>query len=155
MDTLEPLLRGHPFFAGMDPGHLGLLVGCAANARFGAGSFLFREGEDAGRFFLIRDGKVALQLAAPGRGPVTVQTVAPGGVVGFSWLFEPHRWQFDGQAIEPVRAIAVDGTCLRGKCDEDTRLGYDLMRRFARIAAERLQAARLQVLDVYGHAGAG
>lgn len=155
MDTLEPLLRGHRFFDGLDPAYLSLLTGCARNVRFGAGSFLFREGEPAGEFFVLRAGKVALEVAAPGRGPLTVQTVPEGGVIGFSWLFEPHRWEFDARAVEPVRAIALDGVCLRGKCEQDPRLGYDLMQRFARIAVQRLQATRLQLLDVYGHAGTG
>jgi CRP/FNR family transcriptional regulator, cyclic AMP receptor protein len=153
--TLEPLLRTHEFFRDLDPGYVNLLVSCASNVRFAGGAFLFREGEPAQEFFLIREGKVAVEIAAPGRGHVVVQTVGGGGVVGFSWLLEPHRYQFDGRAITPVRALALDGVCLRGKCQQDTRLGYALMQRFARIAVERLQAARLQVLDVYGHAGAG
>jgi hypothetical protein len=49
----------------------------------------------------------------------------------------------------------MDGACLRAKCDADTRLGYDLMQRFANLATRRLQATRLQILDVYGHAHAG
>jgi CRP-like cAMP-binding protein len=97
---------------------------------------------------------VAIEVAAPGSRPITVETVGAGEVVGFSWLFEPYVWQFDARAVEPVTAIALDGVCLRGKCEEDPRLGYELMRRFAAVMTERLQATRLQLLDVYGHAGA-
>lgn len=163
--TLEPLLRGHKFFAGLDPAHLALLAGCASNEVFPAGSFLFREGEPAQTFYLIREGKVALEIAAPGRGGRTgvgasgasagalvIQTLGDGDVAGFSWLIEPHRWEFDGRAVERVRAVRMDGTCLRGKCEDDPRLGYELMRRFAGLTASRLQATRLQLLDVYGHA---
>jgi CRP/FNR family transcriptional regulator, cyclic AMP receptor protein len=154
METLEPLLREHEFFRDLDPGYLALLVGCASNVRFGEGSFLFRESEPADRFFLIRQGRVAVEIAAPGRGAIIVQTVADGGVVGFSWLLEPHTWEFDARALTPVRAFALDGVCLRGKCEQDTRLGFSLMQRFAGVAVRRLQATRLQLLDVYGHAGA-
>ncbi len=152
LQTLEPLLRGHKFFAGLEPGHLALLVGCASNAVFPADSYLFREGEPAETFYLIREGKVALEIAAPGNGALVVQTLGAGEVVGFSWLIEPHRWEFDGRAVGRVHAFQMDGACLRGKCDEDPRLGYELMRRFARMASTRLQATRLQLLDVYGHA---
>ncbi len=155
METLEPLLARHEFFRDLDPRYMSLLVGCASNVRFADGEFLFREGEPAQRFFLIRGGKVALEIAAPGRGHVVVQTVGEGGVVGFSWLFPPYRYQFDGRAISPVRALAMDGVCLRGQCEQDTRLGYAMMQRFAQIAVQRLQAARLQMLDVYGRADAG
>jgi CRP/FNR family transcriptional regulator, cyclic AMP receptor protein len=152
--TLEPVLRRHGFFASLDPEYLALIAGCARNVVFGDGTFLFREGEPADTFYLVRESAVALEIAAPGR-VVTVQTIGEGGVVGFSWLVSPHRWEFDGRAIGQVHAIEMDGACLRGKCDADPRLGYDLMRRFASLATRRLQATRLQILDVYGHAHAG
>ena len=154
--TLEPLLRGHQFFAGLEPAYLSLIVDCAANEVFPADSFVFREGEPAETFYLIREGKLALEIAAPGRGvssgALVIQTLGEGDVAGFSWLIEPHRWEFDGRTIERVRAVRIDGTCLRRKCEEDPRLGYELMRRFAGLSASRLQATRLQLLDVYGHA---
>jgi CRP/FNR family transcriptional regulator, cyclic AMP receptor protein len=96
--TLEPLLRRHEFFAGLDPQYLALLAGCAANAAFPDGTFLFREGTPAGKFYLITSGTVALEIAAPGR-VVTVQTVGEGEVAGFSWLLGPRQWQFDGRAV--------------------------------------------------------
>ncbi len=79
-----------------------------------------------------------------------ISTLGEGAVVGWSWLFPPHRWSFDARALEQVRAVAFDGGCLRGKCDADHELGYELMRRFAAVMLERLQATRLQLLDVYG-----
>ena len=145
--TLEPLLRDHPFLKDLEPEYVALLAGCAANVRF-------REGEGADQCFLIREGKMALEIAAPGRGSIIVQTLAAGDVAGFSWLLEPHQWQFDGRVIEPVRAIALDGVCLRGKCADDPRMGFQLMQLVARLAVQRLQATRLRLLDVYGNVNA-
>jgi CRP-like cAMP-binding protein len=153
MHTLEPILAQHPFFKELAPRYLQLSLGCAANVRFQAGEWLFREGEAAQQFYLIRHGKVALQVFVPQRGPITVETVAAGEVLGWSWLFPPYRWHFDAQALELVRAIAFDGQCLRNKCAEDHDLGYALMQRFAQIMLQRLQATRLQLLDVYGVQG--
>jgi len=152
--TLEPLLREHPFLKNLEPEYLALLAGCAANVRFREGAFMFREGEPAGQCFLIREGKMALEIAAPGRGSIIVQTLGAGDVTGFSWLLEPHQWEFDGRAVEPVRALALDGTCLRGKCADDPRLGFELTQLFARLAIRRLQATRLRLLDVYGNVDA-
>ena len=152
--TLEPLLRRHEFFAGLDPEYLALIAGCASNVVFPDGAFLFREGTAAERFFLIRSGAVALEISAPGC-VITIQTLGEGDVAGFSWLLGPHRWEFDGRAVGRVRAIEMDGGCLRARCESDPRLGFDHMRRFARLATRRLQATRLQLLDVYGHAPVG
>lgn len=154
MDTLEQRLHSHPFLGDLEPAYLTLLAGCAANVDFPAGAFLFREGTPADRCFLLREGKVALEIAAGGRGPLIIQTVAAGEVTGFSWLLEPHLWNFDGRVIEPVSAVALDGECVRAICEEDPRLGFELMRRFATLATSRLQSARLRLLDVYGTAHA-
>jgi hypothetical protein len=81
---------------------------------------------------------------------MTIETIGEGEVLGWSWLFPPYRWQFDAQAVGLVRAIAFDGRCLRGKCEEDHDLGYWLMQRFAQVMSQRLQATRLQLLDLYG-----
>lgn len=130
--------------------HLKLIVGCASNVRFNADQFLFREGEEANQFYMIRQGKVAPQISAAQRTAITVQTIGEGEILGWSWLIPPYRWRFDARALELIRAIALDGKCLRTKSEEDHNLGYELMKRFSKVIAERLEATRLQLLDVYG-----
>lgn len=153
MQTLDELIASAPIFAGLAPEHLALIAGCASNERFAAGEYLFREGAAAERFFLIRRGAVSLEIDAPGRGALVIETLHQGDVAGWSWLFEPYRWELDARAREPLAVVAFDGLCLRGKCEVDHELGYQLMRRFAASLTERLQATRMQLLDVYGHAG--
>jgi CRP-like cAMP-binding protein len=155
MQGLDELIAASPVFAGLPARHLELIAGCARNERVEPGALLFREGARADRFFLIRRGAVALELAAPARGPLVIETLHDGDVAGWSWLFAPHRWKFDGRAAAPTSVVAFDGACLRGKCEADHELGYELMRRFAACLVERLQATRLQLLDVYGQPVAG
>ena len=150
METLERILADHPFFAGLAADHLRLLVGCASNVRVDAGQFLCREGEEADRFFLVRAGRVALEIAVPGGPPAAVQTIGAGEILGWSWLIPPYHWPFDARAVEQTRALALDGTCLRQKCEADHELGYELLKRFARVIERHLEATRLQLLDVYG-----
>jgi len=148
--TLEELIAASPTFAGLEDRHLELIAGCGANERAAPGSYLCREGEPAERFYLIRDGAVALEVTSPGRGAIVIETLHAGDVSGLSWLFEPYRWQFDARVLEPAALVSFDGLCLRGKCDADHELGYQLMRRFAAVATRRLQATRIQLLDLYG-----
>lgn len=148
--TLVDLLSGHPPFHDLDPRHVAELAGCGEEVDLAAGAVLFREGEEAATWYLLRDGRVALRLGWPGRKPITLQTLGSGEVVGWSWLFPPYRWTADAVAVERTHAIAFDGRCIRLNCDEDPVLGRDLMFRFAQIAAQRLQAIRIQLLDLYG-----
>jgi hypothetical protein len=93
---------------------------------------------------------VALELAAPGRGALTFLTLNEGDIVGVSWLVPPYRWTDDARALGLVRAISIDAACLRRKCEADHDLGYEMMKRFVPVLVERLEATRLQILDVYG-----
>jgi CRP-like cAMP-binding protein len=151
VQTIEDLIARTPVFAGLEAEQLKLIAACGWNEHVPAGAMLLREGDPAERFFLIRRGAVALEVDAPAGGPLTIETLHPGDVVGWSWLFAPYRWQLDGRVTEPSDLIAFDGACLRGKCDADHELGYQLMIRFAANVIARLQATRLQLLDVYGH----
>ncbi len=149
MKTLEELLAEHPFFRGMRTEYLRLFAGCASNVRFAEGAYLFREGEPADRFFLIRHGRVALELQSP-QGVAVIQTLSDGDVVGWSWMVPPYRWAFDARALGLVRAVSFDAACLRRKAEEDPALGYELLKRLVPVIVERLQATRLQLLDLYG-----
>jgi CRP-like cAMP-binding protein len=149
MESLEPILAKHAFFEGLEPAYLKLLVGCASNVRFAAGTYIFRQGEEASHFYLIRQGRVALEIHAPQRPPIVIETLDGDDILGWSWLIPPYLWRFDARIVEETRAIALDGKCLRAKCEEDHDLGYELLKRFAHIVTQRLQATRLQLLDVY------
>ncbi|MHB1687834.1 MAG: cyclic nucleotide-binding domain-containing protein [Ignavibacteriaceae bacterium] len=150
MENLEKILAEHPFLQGLESHYLDLIVGCASNVRFDAGQFIFHEGEEANQFYVIRHGKVALEIFSPERGAIEIDTLEEGDVLGWSWLIPPYHWRFDARAVELTRAIALDGKCLRNKCEEDHDLGYQLLKRFAHIIEQRLQSTRLQLLDVYG-----
>jgi CRP-like cAMP-binding protein len=150
---LDAVLARCSFFDGMEPGALALIAGCGSNVGFEAGETLVREGEPADTFFVVRQGTVAVELHAPPRGRLTIDTIEEGEVLGWSWLFPPHRWSFDARAVTGVRATVFDGACLRRKCDADPALGYELMKRFARVFSDRLASTRLRLLDVYGSGG--
>lgn len=151
MEGLERILKEHPFFAGIRDSYCELVCGCAKNTRFKAGQYLFHEGEPADWFYLIRHGRVALQLTSPGRGAVIFQTVTEGELAGVSWLIPPYRWTYDARAVEDTRAIAINADCLRRKAEADHDFGYEMMKRFMPVLIQRLQATRLQILDVYGN----
>jgi len=149
MQTLEPILAEHPFFKGLQPEYLQIVTGCASNVRFDTGTYIFHEGDEASQFYLIREGRVALEIFAAQYGPITIETIEAGEVLGWSWIFPPYRWHFSGRVFEPTRAIALDGKCLRTKSEADHDLGYELMKRVAQIMMERLNATRIRLLDIY------
>jgi Cyclic nucleotide-binding domain. len=148
--TLDAVIAESPVFAGLTQEQLEFIVGCAQNVHFDAGQTIAKAGDPADVFYLIRMGEVALDLDVPNKKSVRIDTVEAGQVLGWSWLIPPYEWKYDVTATELVRAIAFDGACLRGKCDSDPVLGYELLSRFSQVLVGRLQATRFRLLDIYG-----
>ena len=147
--TIRELLAEQPVLRGLEADDLDLMAGCGRNDVVEPGVFLAREGEPADRFFVVRAGSVALEIHAP-TGPLLVETLGAGDLVGWSWIFPPHRWVYDVEVLERTRLVAIDAVCLRDKCSADPAFGYRVMHRFAQVVVERLQATRLRLLDLYG-----
>jgi CRP/FNR family transcriptional regulator, cyclic AMP receptor protein len=148
-EGLGKILEKHPFFSGLKEHDLQFIAGCASNHRFSTDDIIFREGEKASKFYVVREGKISLEIYLPDRGSLIVQTIGKGEVFGWSWLFPPYRWHFHARAVEPARLIALDGECVRNKCETNYEFGYELMKRISSIVGERLQATVLQLLDIY------
>lgn len=149
IQNLEQTISEHPLFVGLDSSLTNLLVGCAANVRHEPGSYIFHEGEEANHFFLIRHGRVTLELHAPHLKSIVIETLGAGDIIGWSWLLPPYVWKLDARATETTILIALDGKCLRTKCEANHDLGYEILKRFAKIIERRLEATRLQLLDLY------
>jgi CRP-like cAMP-binding protein len=142
-------LRAHPFSRVLSEPQLERLFRCASVLTLVPGAFVFREGEPADRFFLIRSGQVALEQHVPGRGTLQTETLNDGGLLGFSWLFETGRWTLDARAVEASELCALDGDCVRRQMQADPALGLAIATQLIHQLYGRLERVRLQRLDVY------
>lgn len=148
--SLDQMVSSHPFFKGLNAKLLKQVTACASLQSFPTGQYVFREKDPSNAFYAIRKGKVSVEIRVQGGElPICIQTVSAGEVLGWSWLIPPHQKQFDARVIEPTDAVVFDARCLRAKCAKDTKLGLEMLRRTARLLGQRLQATRLQVLDMY------
>ena len=151
METIEPLIAAHPFFKNLDSAHIKLIVGCAKNIVINSGEYVFHEGEAADLFYVVRHGHVGIEAYSPKQGAISIQTCSDGDMVGWSSLFPPYRWHFDARATKQTRLVALDAKCLRTKFETDHDLGYAMMAILTRVLADRLDATRFQLLDIYGN----
>jgi CRP/FNR family transcriptional regulator, cyclic AMP receptor protein len=147
MERAQDLLAAHPFLAGMPAGQTLRLSYWSRRMVFRSGARLFEEGGRADRFWLVRDGQIALDVDTP-QGTVQVETLGPGTVLGWSWLFPPFRWHFGATAVLPTLAVELDGPGIRDLCAQDPALGFDLMSRFLAVVVGRLQSTRVRLLDL-------
>jgi CRP/FNR family cyclic AMP-dependent transcriptional regulator len=142
-------LAAHPVFKDFSPDHLALIASFAGMQQYAPQRRIFEHDKRADHFYIVRSGKVTIEVPAVGGEPLSIQTLGPGSVLGWSWLVPPYRWLFDARALVDTEVVAVDGNRLRKACDADPALGYEVLKRFAALMADRLNAARLTAMRHY------
>ncbi|PRY26889.1 Cyclic nucleotide-binding domain-containing protein [Aliiruegeria haliotis] len=154
VQSIPELLADHLILGRFDAGSIETLAGCARNFHFGAGELIQKEGAPAELVYVLRKGDVAIEISAAHISPTVVETVHGGDILGWGWLIPPYRTLFDARALTEVSCVGLDAACLRGKCDDDPMLGYQLFKYWLPHLAARFRAQRLQVADLYGGEGA-
>jgi CRP/FNR family transcriptional regulator, cyclic AMP receptor protein len=142
-------LAAHSFVRGLSAGHVEQLAALANSTEIAAGQRVFDEAEPATQLWLIRSGRIALDLRIPGRDRVIVETLGPGDELGLSWFAPVPRWQFGAVAQLPVSAFELSAAAVVTLCETNHELGYQLTRNLLSTAISRLQASRIRILDLY------
>jgi CRP/FNR family transcriptional regulator, cyclic AMP receptor protein len=148
-DALE-LLKKCPLFEGFQPKHLDRLLALAFDARFGKEEVIFKEGEDAGRLYVILSGRVQLEVEFHGR-HYPVETLYAGDELGWSSIVHQPR-RFRAKALDPVRAVHFEIKEVREACLADAFFGRAFYERIFAAVIERLQNTRLRLAEVEAEA---
>lgn len=140
-------VRPHPFFEDCSTEFLNHLEEFATDVTFAPGETILREGEYADRFYLICEGKVALESSCNGKGKTCIQELGAGDLLGWSWLYPPFEWHFTARALAPTKAVELNAASLLIRAEEDPAFGYQLMKRISRHVVSRLQATRKRLVQ--------
>lgn len=138
-----------PFLGGLTVGERRRLADLARPLAVEPGTVLLREGSETTELGIVRTGRVALRLTVPMRGIHTILTVEPGDVFGWSALVPPFRSTSTAVATEPTTGVVFPARALREALDRDEELAAALYPRILRSVTRRLEATRLQFLDLF------
>ncbi|HEY5578257.1 MAG TPA: cyclic nucleotide-binding domain-containing protein [Acidimicrobiia bacterium] len=147
--NLEGLRSKSNLLADLPGPEMRFLESVATEVGYSAGQVVFSEDEQADTFFIVAEGKVGLEIGAPGKSPMVIQTLGEGDLVGISWLFPPYRWQWTARTHTESVLVAFDAVKVRKECELDRELDSRVLRAVAAEAARRLHHTRLQLLDLY------
>ena len=142
-------LASSSFFNGLSAGERRRLADLARPLDVQPGSVLLREGTETTDLGMVRQGRVALKLSVPMRGQVTILTVEPGDLFGWSALIPPYRATSTAVAIEPTTGVVFPAGPLRELLVAEEELALALYPRVMRSMARRLEATRVQLLDLF------
>ena len=117
---------------------------------FATDELILREGDIAKDVFVILSGSVAVEICTPGIGCRRIMTLSNGDLLSWSSVLDHARLTATVRAITRTTAVVVNGRQLLTLCEHDPAFGYAFMRRVAQAMGNRLTAARMQLLDVFG-----
>ncbi len=149
-ESMADLVLSHPFFTGIDPTLVHAMVSNAEVRTYEVGEMLVREGKPAEEFFLVFEGKVALEIGEADTHRITVETIGRGELLGWSWLVSPHRWRFDARASKPTKVVAINAAAARYALSSHPAFGFQFLMKLLPVVAERLENTRVQLLDIHG-----
>jgi CRP-like cAMP-binding protein len=147
-EKLVNAMRGHEALHGFQPQDVQRLATRGNEMRFEPDQLIFQQGERSTNFYLIVSGRIALESIG-GEQVIPVMTLNEGEEMGWSALFSNGLTHFQARAISLVHVIAFDGQKLHEECEQDAAFGYVMMKRLLEIVTERLDATRMQLLDLY------
>ncbi|MGQ7846959.1 Crp/Fnr family transcriptional regulator [Granulosicoccus sp. 3-233] len=151
--SIEGYLATHDFFEGLDERSKKFLADSAVVRELSAGDILFSQAESADKFYLLRSGEVSVQVPALMGPALQIQKLKEGQILGWSWMIPPYRWNFQALALEDATVLEFDGSIILARCEQEPTFGYQLLKRFAALMSERLDAARQKMMDQWDPPG--
>ena len=146
-------LSVHEFFSEFSDDDLKFLCEYSSTREIKKGQILFLQGENADRFYVVRNGRISLQMPAIMGPTLEIQTVDEDQVLGWSWLISPYKWNFQTKVEEDSELLQFDGVAILARCEQEPKFGYELLKKFAGLMSVRLNAARQKMMDEWNPIG--
>jgi CRP/FNR family cyclic AMP-dependent transcriptional regulator len=150
---ISEYLSAHDFFSEFSDDVLKFLCEYSNTCELKKGQILFRQGENADKFYVIRHGCISMQMPAIIGPALEIQTLGKDEVLGWSWLISPYKWNFQTKAEEDSELLQFDGAVILAKCEQEPKFGYELLKRFTVLMSVGLNAARQKMMEEWNPAG--
>lgn len=148
-ESIKAYLIEHDFLQGMSPEFLELMARHVVEEEFSTQQCVFQQDSIAKHFYIIKNGNVDVEVPSLVGAPLVLQSLSKGAVLGWSWLIAPYKWHFEAHATQPSTLLTFDADALRDHCERDPKFGYDILKRFAALMMQRLEAARIQAIEAF------
>jgi len=148
-------LKSSDVFGGLETGHLEKVSVLCRGGSFREGMMIFKEGDEAAEFYVLTDGRVVLEMEVqpvPSRPaiPTAVEVVTKGECFAWSALVEPYVYTLSARCMTNCTVLAIRGDLLRKAMADDTGLGYEVMKKLAKLISLRLVHTRLRLTSGLG-----
>ena len=142
-------LRRCELFADLSDEELGKIAQICYEETHEPQEVICGESEVAEKVYILQEGRVAVQVHLRSdlepNGDVTIEEVTPGRIFGWSALVRQRRFTASVRALEKARVIAIANADLSALFEEDSHIGFVVMKRLADVISSRLRRTRQQL----------
>ena len=138
-----------PYLQGLEQRYIQWIADHSRIQKLESQETIFTRDTPAETFYIIFSGEVEIGIPSLFGAPLVLQRLKSNDVLGWSWLISPYKWHFEAVAATKAELICVDGVGLRELCDSNPDFGYQILKRFSKLMMERLDSARMRIIDTY------
>jgi tetratricopeptide (TPR) repeat protein len=135
------VFRAIPIFSELSLDELRAVHTLTDRVKLAPGQVLIEQGKRGEALFVITQGKVSVEVAAPGKQPIRVAVLGVGATVGEMAMIDEGPTSARVVATEEVHAFKFPIARLNGHLAADPKIGYRVMRVLCRILSVRLREA--------------
>ncbi len=113
--------------------------------------FIFRQGEKARYFYMLKEGKVILEQEITDKIAVSVSAIKPGYSFGLSAMLEGEIYNLDAVCAESCKVFTFHREKLKAILEEDHSLGYIMSQQLLHIMKKRYDIRTEQFIKTLRH----
>ena len=140
------ILKSFGLFSGLSQTELAGIAKVCRERAYESGSLIFTIGGSATDVYLLKTGKVDIQIEFKIHDyevMTTVYTVGKGEIFGWSALVPPHRLTASARCEGKADVIMINGKELMEFLEKDRRIGYVVMKNLSALISSRLASTTI------------
>src|SRR4030043_1335262 len=145
MNKIE-VRKGSDLFRELDDEQLSLVAEIGTDQVFDAGTIIYKQGSTAEQIHVIEHGLVGIILEVGPLAQRQVQAACNFESFGWSAMIPPYPRTATVKALERTKVIVFNGREVTAFCTTHREVGFKIMQAVARVVAERLRQAYIQLL---------
>ena len=118
---------------------------------FDENEFIFRQGDNSDRLYMLREGKVLLELDVSENITVSVSSIKPGNAFGWSAMLEEATYTVNALCTERCEVLSIRSEKLKALLEHDHSMGYILSQRLLVIMKKRYDIRTEQFIKTITH----
>jgi CRP-like cAMP-binding protein len=138
VNQIKEFLRNSLLFENLTEDELDIVSELGREEVYEAGETIVREGVEINRLYIVKEGRVVIEVtlrlgSGPGRQGV-IDVISEGRIFGW-WGRKPYTLLESARCIEKTTVIVLDGLALWGLLEQDNVMGYKVMKRLVGVVS--------------------